>query len=311
MNKKLKKIFGRLDNKSLLIGFLLSTAAVALVVFSVSYLQNKSRIQTDYKKPLSIRSLEYCNNGEKLDLFVPQSNQPVPLVIYIHGGGWKYGSKVGGSENLFTPLLQKNIAVASINYRLSDSAKFPAAIQDVLCSVRFLKSNASVFNINPDKVGLAGISAGAHLAALAGNNYEEASFGSQEYTGVSNEVKAVVAINGIFDLNDTDLTVETQANVKNLLKNNSELERQLASPITKVGDQSPPQLIIYSSSDKLVNPAQSLNYYKKARQTKVEIQLLKVDSADHNLGAYRSLATRPNRSEIEKVINDFFINALR
>ena len=313
MDKRFKKIQSRWSQKKrkqlfvAVIGTLLS----CLIAFNlVVYLQKRHMQQTDHKQPLIVTNLEYCNN-EKLDLFVPQSSRPVPLVIYIHGGGWRYGSKVGGTLDIFTPLLKDDIAVASINYRLSDNKKYPASVEDVLCAVRFLKSQAKTFNIDAERVGLAGISAGAHLAALAANSPDEEVFTNEKYSEYSSRVEVAVLINGIFDLNDKRLTVETQENIDNFIEDNSSETLRQASPIYSLNDQSPVQLIIYSSKDKLVRPAQSKQYYQRSKQAGADFQLVEVDSADHNLNPWFRLDSRPSKKSIKEKINNFFLDQLR
>ena len=95
---------------------------------------------------------------QKLDLYIPKrAKKPTPLVVWIHGGGWQAGDKKFGP---FKSLLDKKYAVASINYRLSQEAKFPAQIQDCKSAVVWLKKNAALYNIDPERVGAWGASAG-------------------------------------------------------------------------------------------------------------------------------------------------------
>src|SRR5204863_10043821 len=110
-----------------------------------------------------------ADNHERhsLDLYVPKSERPLPLVIWIHGGGWQAGNKAN------PPLLgltQKGFAVASINYRFSQHAVYPAQIQDCKAAVRFLRKNADKYHLDPDHFGAWGASAGGHLVALLGTS---------------------------------------------------------------------------------------------------------------------------------------------
>jgi acetyl esterase/lipase len=117
------------------------------------------------------KDIIYASPGNipvKLDLYVPSGlAKPPPIVIYIHGGGWEAGSK----ENppYFLPvLLKQGFALASINYRLSQMAIFPAQIYDCKAAVRWVRVNADKYHYNADKIGLVGDSAGGHLVALLG-----------------------------------------------------------------------------------------------------------------------------------------------
>ncbi len=114
------------------------------------------------------KDLEYGPHGvgNRLDLYLPpKADAPTPLVIWIHGGGWEAGNKDNPPG---LGLLKKGYALASINYRLSQEAKFPAQIEDCKAAIRFLRANAKKYNLDPDHFGVWGASAGGHLVALLG-----------------------------------------------------------------------------------------------------------------------------------------------
>ncbi len=109
-----------------------------------------------------------ASSAEVLDVWLPSgARQPYPLVIFIHGGGFSGGDKRDVGPKV-APLLQHGFAVASIDYRLSGEAHFPAAAQDVKAAVRYLRAHASAHAIDPDRIALWGESAGANLAVMAG-----------------------------------------------------------------------------------------------------------------------------------------------
>jgi len=114
-------------------------------------------------------SIVYARYGQRemqLDLWKPKTaSQPLPAIICIHGGGWYKGER-SNMANLAQALAAKGFVAATISYRLSGEAKFPAAIQDCKAAVRFLRANASKFGINAKAIGVTGLSAGGHLAAL-------------------------------------------------------------------------------------------------------------------------------------------------
>ena len=113
--------------------------------------------------------LVYARYGQRemqLDLWKPKNApQPLPAIICIHGGGWYKGER-SSMANLAQALAAKGYVTVTISYRLSGEAKFPAAIQDCKAAVRFLRANAVKFGINSDAIGVTGLSAGGHLAAL-------------------------------------------------------------------------------------------------------------------------------------------------
>jgi len=108
--------------------------------------------------------------AQKLDIYVPTNGSgPFPVVVMVHGGGFMFGDKADGAGLAgVDQLLEAGYAVASINYRLSDEATYPAQINDAKAAVRFLRANASQYNLNPDKIGAWGASAGGNLASLLG-----------------------------------------------------------------------------------------------------------------------------------------------
>lgn len=111
------------------------------------------------------------SSSQRLDVYLPKTGTgPFPLVIWIHGGGWRSGTRSLTNFPTVLNLLNQGIAVASIDYRLSQEAKFPAQIHDVKAAIRFLRGNASRYRLNPNRFGAWGASAGGHLAALAGTS---------------------------------------------------------------------------------------------------------------------------------------------
>ncbi|MEM7477525.1 MAG: alpha/beta hydrolase fold domain-containing protein, partial [Planctomycetota bacterium] len=118
---------------------------------------------------VTFRNLIYEIVGDRelpLDLYIPKHDKPLPLVIWIHGGGWKSGSKNG--INRCRKLLEHGYALASVEYRLSGEAIFPAAVEDCKAAVSFLRLNAKKYQLDPKRFGAWGSSAGGHLVAMLG-----------------------------------------------------------------------------------------------------------------------------------------------
>jgi acetyl esterase/lipase len=108
------------------------------------------------------------SQAQRLDVYLPTTGTgPFPVVMWIHGGGWRSGDKSMSTHPAPLDLLKHGIALVSINYRLSGEAKHPAQIQDVKAAIRYLRANATRFRINPLRIGTWGASAGGHLAVLA------------------------------------------------------------------------------------------------------------------------------------------------
>jgi acetyl esterase/lipase len=229
------------------------------------------------------------SKSQKLDLYVPQSDKPLPLVLFIHGGGWYEGDK---AKPHVLYLMNNGFAVASMNYRLTDEAIWPAQINDVKAAIRFLRANAGKYNIDPDHIGLWGMSAGGHLAALAGTAGDitelEGPDGPQQ---VSSRVQAVVDWFG-----PTDFT--PFASGKEKLRSNVDWmvdrlfggsitlhkdEAKAASPATYVSPDDPPFLIMHGTKDELVPLSQSTTFAKALENAGAKATLVIIEGKGHVL----------------------------
>ena len=158
--------------------------------------------------------LEYGHADGKpllLDLYVPlkEVTGKLPLVVWVHGGGWSAGSRRNPPA---LPLLKHGFAVASVEYRLSQEAKFPAQIEDCKAALRWLRANADMYHLDPDHVGVWGSSAGGHLVAMLGatGGVTELDGANKDNADQSSKVQAVCDWFGPTDL--TQFTAEATAN---------------------------------------------------------------------------------------------------
>lgn len=252
------------------------------------------------------RNVEYAKVDDQvllLDVYRAQSTVSTrPAVVFIHGGGWESGSK----ERPPTPvaeLVKSGFVSVAINYRLSGKAKFPAQIYDCKAAIRFLRLNASQYRIDPDRIGVWGVSAGGHLAALLGT-----SGGVEDLEGlppgartVSSNVQAVVSCFGPTDLvRLVDLRKErAAANLKVTQPNRGGLspEEKLiggtviekadvakrASPLTYIDSGDPPFLFIHGEDDTLVFPEQSRLLHEALIKKGVRSELRLVKGMGHGL----------------------------
>ncbi len=187
---------------------------------------------------------------------------------------------------------------ASIYYRLSGEAKFPADIEDCKCAIRFLRANAGRYELDPDRIGIAGASSGGHLALLAGMADEDAGLeGSGGWTNVSSRVSAIVSYYGPMDLTavSADFGARAQAAITKLIGATPQVNPSAyrrASPITYVSSGKPPILMVHGDHDTLVPFEQSKRMLDACLRAGVNAKLIKVEDADHVL----SLAIRENHS---------------
>ena len=261
------------------------------------------------------RDITYCTVGDvalKMDVYTPDTmTNPAAAVIYVHGGGWTDGDKASGGSREIQELLARGYLVFAINYRLAPEYKFPAQIQDVKCAVRHLRANVAVYNLDPDRIGAWGNSAGGHLVSLLGMTDASADFeGSGGYADQSSRVQAVVDGYGPADLTQ-DFAGFSAWGSKVFDATKSSLQIIMrASPVTYVSSDAPPFLIVHGEDDVLVPSSQSETLYQRLTAAGVPATLVLVENAGHSLKPAGS-TMNPSRSEITQIIADFFDEHLR
>ncbi len=202
----------------------------------------------------------------KLDLYLPSSTPPggkgSPVVLYFHGGGWRIGSKADGEH--YAEFFTKNgIAFASVNYRLSGEAIWPAPIFDAKTAVRWVRANARRYGFDPARIGVFGESAGGHLVALLGTTegvkaLEDRGQGSP---GESSRVRAVCDVSGPVDMNIPTTSLIGKLSVRGEFGGSAQEKPDLvrqADPSLYVKGGEPPFLIIQGAEDGLVVTAHAL-----------------------------------------------------
>jgi len=224
--------------------------------------------------------------------------EKMPVIINIHGGGWYTGQR-GIERGLLMPL--QGFFYASIEYRLSGQAIFPAQIHDVKAAIRWVRAHAEEYNLDPDRIGLYGGSAGGHLSALAACTADLAEFeGECGWAGFSTRVHAVVAANPPTDLtvseSDWEWLYSEEGTADQFLggaiKDNIAVAK-LASPITHVTSDAPPHLLIHGTDDDIVPFSQSQLYHNALIELGVESKLIIIDDADHGLYGYSAHVWEP------------------
>ncbi len=225
----------------------------------------------------------------KLDIYWHKALEgPVPLIVWIHGGAWRQGSK----ENpRVLPMLSEGYAVASIQYRLSQEAIFPAQIHDCKAAIRWLRANALRYGYDPDRIGAWGASAGGHLVALLGTSGDVTELeGTLGVSGVSSRVQAVADWFGPTDflrMNDVAGTIDHDAPDSPesrlvgapIQENADRVER--ANPITYITEDDPPFLIMHGAADLTVLKNQSEFLHTSLQQTGVSTNLILIDNQGH------------------------------
>jgi acetyl esterase/lipase len=199
-----------------------------------------------------ITNIPYVDGGgpqQQLDLYIPTEQKNMPLVVYVHGGGWEHGDKAGDSLNPNNlQLLWDGYAMASINYRLAPTAIWPAQIEDCKAAIRWLKAHAQEHGYDASRIGVIGESAGGQLVAILGSTSGSKNFDVGENLDSSSDVTCVVDLFG-----PTDFTVAEDkfSFLGGSPKDHLDLARS-ASPINYVHGGEPPMLVVHGTRDQLV-----------------------------------------------------------
>lgn len=246
----------------------------------------------------ALRDVEYVpggGNAQSLDLYLVKSDRPLPLIIWIHGGAFRSGDK---AQCPAIALTRSGYAVASLNYRLSKQAVFPAAIEDCKTAVRWLRAHAREHNLDPDHFGAWGSSAGGHLAALLGT-----SGGVKQFEGCGGNLEFSSRVQAVCDwFGPTDFTqMEAHALTPGKPFNHDAADSpestfiggpvqenkdkaRAANPITYVTPDDPPFLIMHGDKDRLVPHHQSVLLDAALKKAGVEVTFHTVQGAGHGFG---------------------------
>jgi acetyl esterase/lipase len=255
---------------------------------------------------------------QTLDLYLPKApkgDKPLPVVVNIHGGAFRMGDKGGpGVREVLDLVASGDYAAASINYRLSTQAKWPAQIHDCKAAIRWVRANARKYNLDPDRIGVIGGSAGGHLVATlgTGGGVGELEGDVGPYEGTSSKVQCVVDQFGPTELltmaryqkngqNADDPHSPESELIGGPLQENKEKARA-ASPITYVSKDDPPFLIFHGTADPLIPINQSERLAAALKEAGVEMTFVPVVGGGH--GGFRN-------PEVGRRVRQFFDKHLR
>jgi len=293
-----------MDNRCCILSFV----CIAVVAFFLVGIWGASNAQPSPLDDVEVlRDVPFGKvNGRVLTMHIvrpkPTSSvaKPMPVIIWIHGGAWIGGSKDSGIP-LLLPFAKRGYFCASMNYRFSKEAKFPAQIEDCKCAIRFLRAKAKEFNIDPERIGVWGASADGHLAAMLGTAGDVKEFeGSGGWDGFSSRVSAVCDWFGPSDLiamvGEQSTIDRTKSDCPEaLLIGGSLLENKdkaiKASPITYVTPDDPPFLIMHGDKDMVVPFSQSKRLFDALKKAGVEVTLVKLKGTGHGGWGFSSPQT--------------------
>ncbi len=273
---------------------ILATLACALVLAPFAPAQESSTAPRPKDLPEDakvLRDLAYVDNGhaqQKLDLYLPAQPKG-PLLVWIHGGGWRGGSKAN-PPGLAT--VKNGVALASVEYRFSQHAIFPAQIEDCKAAIRWLRAHAAEYGYRKDMIAAWGASAGGHLVALLGVTGQVKDFDVGANLDESSAVQCVIDWFGPADFPAYDENLPTplvqRENPDSVIAQlfggpvSQKLElAKRASPVTWATKDAAPILIMQGTKDPLVPLDQSERLYKKLKEVGANVTLDVIEGAGH------------------------------
>jgi acetyl esterase/lipase len=256
---------------------------------------------TGYTAQLNVVYTKVNDWEGKVDLYLPPaSKKGSPVIINIHGGGWKNGVKE--SQGGFSTFFKAGFAVANLEYRLTGQATAPAAIEDVRCALIYLIKNAEALHIDKNRIIIMGGSAGGHLALMGGLLGNDHRFDTN-CPGVEDiKVAAIIDKYGITDVWDWAYGKNiTSKSATSWLGDKAKDEKfaTSVSPMTYVNKNSPPVLIVHGDADPTVPYQHSVDLYKKLLSVGVKTEFITVPGGLH--GKF----DKEKNAEINNVIVDF------
>ncbi|MCE9604122.1 MAG: alpha/beta hydrolase [Planctomycetia bacterium] len=264
-------------NNKPLFALLLAAFAIASSPADVSRAQDAKKsaplhehLKQRYRDWLEIRFdqpyAETDDYAQMLDLYLPKkpkSDRPLPVVVFVHGGGWKSGSRKSYSSGAGELAMQGRYAAVTIGYRLSGTAPWPAQIHDCKAAIRWIRAHAKELNIDPDRIGCTGGSAGGHLALLLGVSGDTTALDGNlgKHLDASGRVQCVVNFcgpsdllaplgPGIADRSYTDPLVRELLGGTAVAKPDA---AKAASPLTYISAKTVPIMTIHGTADTAVD----------------------------------------------------------
>lgn len=274
--------------------------------------QERTRGKTEIPQGVEVvRDVEYgkvAGTPLLLDIYRPKerSKEPIPAVIFIHGGGWKAGDKADGRFATRTATLAgRGFFAVSINYRLTRS-NLAAEVEDCTCAVRWLRANAEKHGVNPDKIGVWGSSAGGHLALMVAYTAGRPEFqGTGGHEGVSSRVTAVCSWYGPTDL--AGLTLG-KGDAKEGAGGD---DKKRLSPLTYAEKDIPPTLLIHGDKDQTVPFAHSERLAEAIQRAEGDVTLVRVKNGNHGLKPVGASSIEPSVERLMALTGEFFDKHLK
>ena len=262
--------------------------------------QGGARVNTrleGFRNLLNVPYADTDNPRQTLNLYIPENpttKKPLPLIAYIHGGGWRAGDKAGGVNSVRKFLGEGRYAAASIGYRLTDEGSWPRQIHDCKAAIRWLKAHARKYNYDPDRIAVMGNSAGGHLVAMLGVSGDVKTLDGQlgRYLKENSRVKCVVDFCGPANLvtmmdQPSRMKHDAPDSPESLLLGGPVRDRLdvalAASPESYISGADAPILVVHGDKDSTVPFPQAVDFHAKLKAAGVDSTLIVCEGMGHGL----------------------------
>lgn len=244
------------------------------------------------------------NPAQKLDVCLAKSNAPTPAMVFIHGGGWRAGSKNNVPSWLKKAVADGWLSVISVEYRFTNVAPHPAQVNDCLRAIQFVRENAKQWNIDPDRIGVTGGSAGGHLSLYVALHDDIANRNATEsILRQSSRVQCAVSFAGPTDWSLLGTMEHKHPAYRQLIgyepgTRASQMDEALktdVSPISFVSSDDPPVMQVHGDNDDIVPVEHAKRMHEQLKQNGVRSELVIIAGADHGVaGAAPQVSERAN-----------------
>ena len=232
------------------------------------------------------------HKAQVVDVYLPKSDKPTPVMIQIHGGGWRAGSKKQVPSFLKQAVAQGWLAVVSVEYRLTDVAVHPAQTNDCLRAIQFVRSRAKEWNVDPARIGVTGGSAGGHLSMFVATHDDLADPDSADPVAKqSSRVQCAVPFAGPSDWFLLSVIKHDHPAYRQLIgyepntpaAQMKEAKKRSVSPVSYVSADDPPMMIVHGDADVIVPFAHAEAMFKSLTAAGVEAELVRIKGGRHNV----------------------------
>ena len=230
-----------------------------------------------------------------------ESAEPRAAIVVVHGGGWTGGTHYGFSRKGFT-LAQQGYVVILPTYRMIKDGPFPACLHDVKNSVRWLRANAEKYNVDPERIGAYGNSAGGTLALTVALTANESDLeGDGTHLDFSSELQAVVCSGAVGDMLHDHHSRRAAAVYRNLAgalvrgRTQAEIESVMrrASPSSYISKDAPPVLLVHGAKDTVVFIDSTDDFHERMKSAGAQIEYLRFEDGTHGVMNQKSQTTTP------------------